>query len=156
MVLIAQMNIRTDWGFSDAAGNETLTRYYFDGYEEEILPGNKTRRIHYISGGAGIAAIHIYDESTANDGLYYTHTDYQGNLLALSSQKTGNVVERYAYDPWGNRRNPGNWAEAADTDGEYQYTSRGYTMHSLSRPSGKHLDGFGLINMNYCDKRMQC
>ncbi|SMO46741.1 RHS repeat-associated core domain-containing protein [Saccharicrinis carchari] len=128
--------------FSDGNDNEQLTRYYFDDYEEEILPGNKIRKIHYINGGTGMAAIYITDETDVNkSGLYYTHTDYQGNLLALSSEKTVHVVERYAYDPWGNRRNPENWAEAANLEGKYQYTCRGYTLH-------EHLDGFGVINMN--------
>ncbi len=111
------------------------------------MPGGKTRTIHYISAVSGLAAIrhvpdtvYITDEAEINkSGLYYTHTDYQGNLLALTNT-AGNVVERYAYDPWGNRRNPENWAEAANLDGKYQYTCRGYTLH-------EHLDGFGLINM---------
>ncbi|SMO46833.1 YD repeat-containing protein [Saccharicrinis carchari] len=90
--------------------------------------------------------MYIVDEPTDNDGMYFTNIDYQGNLLALSNE-SGNVVERYAYDPWGNRRNPENWAEAANLDGKYQYTSQGYTLQSLPRLSGKHLDGFGIINM---------
>ncbi len=137
-------NQRRITDFMDGSGTSTLKRYYFDDYEEELLPGNKTRKIHYISGGNGLAAMYITDEDQPTmDGLYFAHTDYQGSLIALSKQNsTGyEVVKRYAFDPWGNRRNPTNWAEALADDGSYQYTARGYTMH-------EHLDGYGLLNMN--------
>ncbi|MDZ7777611.1 MAG: hypothetical protein U5L09_19335 [Bacteroidales bacterium] len=42
------------------------------------------------------------------------------------------------------RKDPVTW----DTDLSGGLTDRGYTMHSLFRPFGKHLDDFGLINMN--------
>ena len=59
------------------------------------MPGGKTRTIHYISAVSGLAAIYITDEAEINkNGLYYTHTDYQGNLLALTNT-SGLVVERY-------------------------------------------------------------
>ena len=58
-------------------------------------------------------------------------------LLALS--KNNEIVEKYAYDPWGNRRNPTDWS-LADMQTS-RITSRGYTLH-------EHLDGFGVINMN--------
>ncbi|WP_142532268.1 hypothetical protein [Saccharicrinis carchari] len=62
------------------------------------------------------------------------------------------LVELIPFKREGNRRNPDNWAEAADIDGKYQYTSRGYTLHSLPRLSGEHMDGFGIINMNLSDE----
>ncbi len=70
--------------------------------------------------------------------LYYGYSDYQGNLLALTNE-SGTVVERYAYDPWGKRRNPSDWTQI-DTRTSW-IVSRGYTMH-------EHLDAFGIINMN--------
>jgi YD repeat-containing protein len=45
--------------------------------------------------------------------IYYSYADFQGSLIALTDE-SGNVVERYAYDPWGARRNPDNWT-LADT-----------------------------------------
>jgi RHS repeat-associated protein len=112
-------------------GSAALTRYYMGDYEEEIQNGN-VRKIHYICGGNGLAAVLI------NDSLFYAHTDYQGSLIALSLPN-GTVRERYAYDPWGNRRNPENWTER-DTRTAF-LLNRGYTMH-------EHLDDFKLINMN--------
>jgi RHS repeat-associated protein len=89
-----------------------------------------------MSGQAGLAAIMVNNGNI--DSLYYTYSDYQGNLLAVTDA-TGTVKQRYAYDPWGLRRNPTNWTER-DTRTKLLF-ARGYTMH-------EHLDQFGLINMN--------
>jgi len=70
--------------------------------------------------------------------LYYGYTDNQGSLVALTDQN-GNVVEKYAYDPWGARRNPTDW-RLKDTRTGF-ITNRGYTGH-------EHLDMFNIINMN--------
>jgi RHS repeat-associated protein len=113
----------------------SLTRYYMGNYEEEIV-GNNIRKIHYLCGGNGLAAVRI--QSAGKDTLYYAHTDYQGSLTALSLSN-GTVVERYAYDPWGKRRNPNNWTQT-DTRTTFLF-HRGYTMH-------EHLSEFNLINMN--------
>jgi uncharacterized protein RhaS with RHS repeats len=42
----------------------------------------------------------IFAAVTSFAAVYYVHTDYQGSLTALSLQD-GTIVERYAYDPWG-------------------------------------------------------
>jgi len=113
----------------------TLTRYYMGNYEEEVQ-SNSTRKIHYIAGGNGLAAIYV--QNAGYDTLYYAHTDYQGSLIALSLPN-GTVKERYAYDPWGNRRNPTQWSQP---DFRTAFVlNRGYTLH-------EHLPEFGLINMN--------
>ena len=49
------------------------------------------------------------------------------------------MVEKYAYDPWGARRNPTDW-RLKDTRTGF-ITTRGYTGH-------EHLDMFNIINMN--------
>ncbi|OJX83229.1 MAG: hypothetical protein BGP01_06960 [Paludibacter sp. 47-17] len=58
--------------------------------------------------------------------------------MALTNE-SGTVVERYAYDPWGKRRNPADWTQ--DDTRTSWIVDRGYTMH-------EHLDAFGIINMN--------
>ena len=59
-------------------------------------------------------------------------------LIALTD-KNGTVAERYAYDPWGARRNPTDWTQ---TDLRTSWiVNRGYTGH-------EHIDAFGIINMN--------
>ncbi len=116
-------------------GSGSFKRYYLGDYEEDHRSG-KTKKVHYISGGDGLAAIYI--EENGSSKLYYAYTDYLGSLTALTD-RNGNVVERYSYDAWGNRRNPENWQQK-DTCTSF-IVDRGYTMH-------EHLDGFALINMN--------
>ena len=117
-------------------GNVTFTRYYSGDYEEEISSSGKIKKIHYISGGDGLAGIYINDDGNSN--FYSAYCDYQGSLLALTDIN-GVVKEKYAYDPWGNRRNPALWKDA-DTRTKF-IIDRGYTLH-------EHLDALGLINMN--------
>ncbi len=117
-------------------GNVTFTRYYSGNYEEEISSSGKVKKIHYISGGDGLAGIYINDDG--NRSFYSAYCDYQGSLLALTDIN-GVVKEKYAYDPWGNRRNPASWKDA-DTRTKF-IVDRGYTLH-------EHLDALGLINMN--------
>ena len=77
-------------------------------------------------------------QNNGKDSLLYTYTDNQGSLIALTDE-SGNIVERYAFDPWGARRNPDQW-EQKDSRTKW-ITNRGYTGH-------EHLDAFGIINMN--------
>ena len=113
----------------------TLTRYYMGNYEEENRNGS-IRKIHYVNGGNGLAAIFV--QNNGNDTLYFAQTDYQGSLAVLSLNN-GSIQERYAYDPWGNRRNPNDWL-SRDWRTSFLF-NRGYTLH-------EHLKEFGLINMN--------
>ncbi len=116
--------------------NVTFTRYYSGNYEEEISSSGKVKKIHYIGGGDGLVGIYINDDG--NSSFYSTYCDFQGSLLALADIN-GVVKEKYAYDPWGNRRNPALWKDA-DTRTKF-IVDRGYTMH-------EHLGALGLINMN--------
>ena len=113
-------------------GVPQLTRYYMGDYEEEIDKDNKVRKIHYLSG-----AILIQEDGI--DKFYYTYADYQGSLLALTDE-SGVIKERYAYDPWGARRDPDDWTQK-DSRTTPWIINRGYTGH-------EHLDAFGIINMN--------
>ena len=108
------------------------TRYYLGDYEEMTDAAGITKKIHYLSGGAILVA-------TGNtETMYYGYYDHLGSLTALANEQ-GQVMERYAYDPWGNRRNPTNWTQS---DSRTSWlVNRGYTMH-------EHLDAFGIINMN--------
>lgn len=118
-------------------GNIDKTRYYLGDYEEDIVTNGNDRKVHYISGSDGLAAIYI--ETNGSGQLYYAYTDYLGSLTTLTDE-AGTVVENHAFDPWGNRRDVNNWQTVLSTPANY-LTDRGYTMH-------EHLDGFALINMN--------
>jgi len=113
-------------------GNSTLTRYYIGNYEKEVKSGGNTKEIHYLRGGG------ILIRNNGQENLLYGYTDYLGSLTALTDQN-GTVLERYAYDPWGARRKPLNWAEH-DTCKTWTI-NRGFTGH-------EHIDAFGIINMN--------
>ena len=121
-----------------SVGTDTLlTRYYVGNYEEEVLANGTVRKIHYLSG-----AILIQTTGVA-DSLYYSYSDAQGSLIALvyspPSGDLGGLIQRFAYDPWGARRDPNNWTQK-DTRISF-IVNRGYTGH-------EHLDAFGIINMN--------
>lgn len=108
-----------------------LTRYYVGNYEEE-WNSSSSKKIHYLSGAVFIK------ETGKSDQFYYSYADYQGSLIALQNVATG-VLEKYAYDPWGARRNPTNWT-LKDTRTTF-IVNRGYTGH-------EHIDVLGIINMN--------
>jgi len=115
------------------------TKYYILGNTEiEVDHQNGgTRTLSYIGSQA------IWEQSTTTGNhLYYLHQDYQGSLLAVTDE-SGGIVQRYAYDPWGRRRDPGTWRNLTASEIEQQsfLFARGYTGH-------EHLDAFGLINMN--------
>ena len=112
-----------------------LTRYYFSDYEEEHYADGRVRKIDYITGPTGLVGVNISTDGV--DTLLYAFTDRFGNLVMLVDDK-GNVVERLAYDPWGARRNPGDWTKP---DTASHLLARGYSMH-------EHIDCLGLINMN--------
>ncbi|MBI4646752.1 MAG: hypothetical protein HY738_09220, partial [Bacteroidia bacterium] len=115
-------------------GDLLWTRYYSGIYEEEIK-GGVTRKIHYIEGGDGLAAICIKENGTYT--MYYVIKDYLGSILALVNQ-SGQIAEEYSYDPWGRRRNPVTWSYTASIP---TLIYRGFTSH-------EHYDELKLINMN--------
>jgi RHS repeat-associated protein len=88
--------------------------------------------LNYLSGGAMLVNLNGVET------LYYGYTDNQGSLIVLTDIN-GNWVEKYAYDPWGARRNPDDWRQK-DNRSSF-ITNRGYTGH-------EHLDMFNIINMN--------
>ena len=115
-----------------ADGKGVTTRYYIGNYEEVTDPQGVTTKYHYLPGGA------VMMEKGGERKLYYNYTDRLGSVVATTDE-VGNVVERYAYDPWGARLNPENWTEL-DTRTDL-LNNRGFTGH-------EHIDGLNLIDMN--------
>jgi RHS repeat-associated protein len=108
-----------------------LTRYYIGNYEEEKNSSGNIRKIHYLRGGG------IFIRNNEQDTLLYTYADHLGSLTVLTNH--ADFTENYAYDPWGARRNPGNWT-LRDLRPSWRL-NRGFTGH-------EHIDVFGIINMN--------
>ena len=105
-----------------------------------------TLLLHYVVPPDGLLGIYI--ETGQPDKFYYTYTDYLGSITEITD---GTVVEEMSYDAWGRRRNPSDWTYSVPINQPWPgLFDRGYTGHSLSREErcGKHLDAFGLINMN--------
>jgi hypothetical protein len=102
----------------------------------------------------------IYKEVDGTGSLYYAFTDYQSSLIALTDAdgdiaSYNDAEQRFAYDPWGNRRDPDDWTSLLSSSDDY-LTERGYALYSLFRNCfGKHLSDFSLINMNLIDKCAQ-
>ena len=119
------------------------TTTYTDDYEEvfnNITGGYQL--IHYLRGAIFTQRYDKSGTKVGTDSLMYTYHDHQGSLIALvtDSPSGDGGIERYAYDPWGRRRNPADWTEY---DKRTKWiTHRGYTGH-------EHIDFMsGLINMN--------
>ena len=110
----------------------SVVRYYIGLYEEVTGTDGVTTKLCYLPGGA------VMMEKNGVRTLYYNYTDRLGSIVS-TTDAWGNVVERYAYDPWGERLNPENWTEK-DTRTEL-LNNRGFTGH-------EHIDGMSLINMN--------
>ncbi|MGI6219113.1 MAG: SpvB/TcaC N-terminal domain-containing protein [Bacteroidaceae bacterium] len=119
---------------------EINKKYYAPDYEEEDFY-NRKRKLHYIYGGNGLAAVCIIENGGTT--VYSAYTDFQGSLVALTSHSL--LIEKYAYDPWGMRRDPYDWTKPDTREVSQQLspylTDRGYTMH-------EHIPGTDLIDMN--------
>ncbi|MDH0868219.1 RHS repeat-associated core domain-containing protein [Mitsuaria sp. GD03876] len=131
------------------------------GYEMETAGGSTSHR-HFLSIGGQAIGVIVSDaalpalnsqqtapssvDTLAINKVEYWHQDYQGSLMATTDH-AGAVTARYAYDPFGQRRqtdgNFDTWGSLlidwrADVNAG---TSRGFTGH-------EHRDDVGLINMN--------
>lgn len=102
-----------------------------------VRPTSGTKKDYYIYGGDGIAAIYRIKGANLNGSMFYIHKDNLGSFDKVTDE-SGDLVDSYNFDAWGNRRNPNDWTQA---DGTIHLFDRGYTGH-------EHLDKFGLINMN--------
>lgn len=121
------------------------TRYYGNGLEKAISGVDNIDYLTYLCHGAIVVhhegsggALRAAPPTTPTT-ILQAYYDAQGSMVALVDY-SGNVIARFAYDPWGKRVKPTDWTQSA-TSTEPYHINRGYTMH-------EHLEDFGLINMN--------
>lgn len=140
-----------------SAGTRTTWNLHPDkqgglGFESETAPNGTISNRHYISAGGQAIAVLVTTGAITGTApsvivkLEYWHKDHLGSLVATTDHE-GTVTQRYAYDPFGKRRQVngtydefGNIVVDWSTDRNYG-TDRGFTGH-------EHLDDIGLIHMN--------
>ncbi len=99
---------------------------------ERVTNGSDVQYKFYIFTPAGRSVVRTIDGGTVT--TRYLHQDALGSIVAVTDED-GDVVERYAYDPWGKQA-----SLLAPTSGRLA-TTRGFTDHEM-------LPALGLIHMN--------
>lgn len=130
-----------------SATSPTSTVYYlFDPHYEKEIKASITEHKHYITtgGGYGGRLVAVYTrKSDGSEDTKYIHTDHL-NSTSVVTNSAGAVLERLAFDPWGDRRQA-NSAATADTSNTLipATIDRGFTGHE-----GLDAGGMGLVQMN--------
>jgi len=126
---------------------KTLTTVYLADMGLEIESNSKTGITafkHYVQADGRVVAVQTRN-SNATEDVRYLLPDHLGSTSVVTNA-SGAVVERQAFDPWGDRRGAsGAGAGASDPTNAIQpsATTRGFTGH-------EQLDqgGMGLVHMN--------
>jgi RHS repeat-associated protein len=106
-------------------------------YEKDLLANGSTVHTNYITAGDQVVA--MVKQTNGVNTVNYLHKDHLGSITTVTDD-AGNVVERFAYEPFGKRRFPSGVTDPNDTI-KAVTTERGFTEH-------EHLDELGLIDMN--------
>lgn len=151
---------------TNASGTRTIWYQHPDnqgglGFESEVEVNGSVSNRHFLSvGGQAIGVLVSTGALPATATLSgptvlssvmlvkveYWHKDHLGSLISTTDH-TGAVTERYAYDPFGKRRFVnGNYDEFGVVQADWSYTQnwgagRGFTGH-------EQLDDVGLVHMN--------
>jgi RHS repeat-associated protein len=105
--------------------------------ERETTPSADTWR-HFVSvGGRTVAKV---ERVNTTNTTQYLHRDQQSGVVEITSD-AGALVQSFAYDSWGLRRNPSTWAALGSPFSGAPSFKRGYTDH-------EHLDNVELVHMN--------
>jgi RHS repeat-associated protein len=119
---------------SNGASSSGLT-YYLGGFEQHTRSDNVLEQRHYLRTPEGMVGIVTWRSNAANDARYW-HKDHLGSV-AVITDASGNVKEKFSYDAWGNR----NVITHAQATGDPYDEERGYTGH-------EQLAEVGLTHMN--------
>jgi RHS repeat-associated protein len=103
------------------------------------ITGATFNDVHYIVVN-GEAVATFSSRSDAQKSTRYLHRDHLGSVTRVTSE-TGSVVDTFAYDAWGARRNPGDWNDYAGQP----------PLPTLRRPQftgHERLHDIGIVHMN--------
>ncbi|MBX3707646.1 MAG: VCBS repeat-containing protein [Pseudomonadales bacterium] len=121
----------------DVQGGSTTTTHYVGSIEKVWRPGGVIQVKRYLDG----ELIETIEGSTRT--VEYLLTDHLGSVDVVVNA-AGSIVQSMAFDPFGRRRSPTNYAALADStiwSFDTTRTTRGYTGH-------EQLDPVGLVHMN--------
>lgn len=113
-------------------------------YEKEMRASDGlVEHKHYVNGGSGVVGVFITKSSyAAGQGpeMRYYHRDHLGSVAAITNSSAA-VIERLAFEAYGERRYPNGSAQDRSSPLIGISTDRGFTAH-------EHLDEMNLIHMN--------
>jgi RHS repeat-associated protein len=113
-------------------------------YEKDTRASDgRVEHKHYVNGGAGLVGVYVTKSAYgAGDGpqMRYYHTDHLGSIAVITNP-SGAVLERFSYEAFGERRYPNGTAQDRSSPLFGVGTDRGFTAH-------EHLDEMNLIHMN--------
>jgi hypothetical protein len=144
----------------DASGTRT-TWTMGSSFESETAPSGSISNRHMLSVGGQVIGVlvstdplpaptvDITQSPPANIKLVkveYWHKDHLGSLISTTDH-TGAVTARYAYDPFGKRRyTNGNYDAAGNVVADWSSTSNAGTKNGFS--GEEQLDDVGVVHMN--------
>jgi RHS repeat-associated protein len=113
-------------------------------YEKEFSQlYNRYEHKHYVNGGSGPVGVFV-TKSTYGTGegpeMRYYHRDHLGSVAVITNPG-GAVLDRLAYEAFGERRSPSGVPQDRESPIVGAVTDRGFTAH-------EHLDELNLIHMN--------
>ncbi|MDR3244941.1 MAG: RHS repeat-associated core domain-containing protein [Prevotellaceae bacterium] len=117
------------WKSELKRNNTTVKTIIYAPDYEQVTENGITKKLCYINGGSGLAAIYV-KQSGQTDKIYYAHKDHLGSIIKLTDDNSSTVFQA-TYDAWGKQ---------TITTNTFNF-HRGYTGH-------EHLPEFALINMN--------
>jgi len=112
-------------------------------YEKEIRQSDgRLQHKHYVQAGALLVGVYVTQSSYATGeapGMRYYHLDHLGSIALITNESAG-VMERLAYEAFGERRYPSGTPEDRSSPLFGITTDRGFTGH-------EQLDELMLIHM---------
>ena len=116
------------------------TTIYVEGLFDREVKGALVNDVHYIvANGQAVATFSSSNDSATS--TRYLHRDHVGSVTHVTNE-TGTLVDTFAYDAWGARRDPSNWQD---------YAGQPSPPPSLRRPQFTGHEGLhdvGIVHMN--------